>query len=74
MKNILHGIKAFELDKKPNVFGLKSAVIWGHSSKSNSMYPLLYLRKPKGISQEEYTQLLDAIQIKFIIPLEPTKL
>jgi len=63
--NILHEIESFGIDRQ-NIWG-KSATIYANSAKSNSSYPLLYLRKPKGITDEQYQDLLDAIEIKFII-------
>lgn len=66
MKSIFNKIKSFELDKNQNkIFGIKSAIIWGNSSENNSMFPLLYLRKPKNISDEEYSELINSIQINF---------
>jgi hypothetical protein len=66
--SILNKIRSFEFDKNKNkIFGIKSAIIWGHSNKTNSIFPILYIRKPKGITQEEYDELLDAIDINFII-------
>lgn len=62
--NILDTIRSFEFDRnRTRVFGIKSAIVWGHSNKSNSSFPLLYISKPKGISQEDYELLLDKIDI-----------
>jgi hypothetical protein len=62
--NILESIRSYEYDKnKTKVFGIKSAIIWGHSKKSNSSFPMLYISKPKNISQEDFELLLDSIDI-----------
>lgn len=62
--NILDSIKSFEFDKNKNkVFGIKSGIVWGHSKNSNSSFPLLYISKPKSISQEDFELLLDKISI-----------
>lgn len=65
--SIWDNVRAIEVDRNENkVFGIKSAIIWGHSANSNSVFPLLYLRKPKGITQEEYDELIDSIAIQFV--------
>ena len=65
MSNILDSIKSFGYDKNRNgIFGLKSAVVWGHSKESNSIFPLLYISKPKSVRQEDYELLLDKIDIE----------
>ena len=65
--SIFKTIRAIELDtnKKRN-FGLKSAVLWGHSNNSNSCAPLLYISKPKHISQEDFDYMVSKIDIKFV--------
>lgn len=66
--NILDTIRSFEYDKNKNkVFGIKSAIVWGHSNKTNSSFPLFYISKPKGISQEDFDAVLDAIEINLIV-------
>lgn len=62
--NILDKIKAFEYDKNRNkIFGIKSAIIWGRSKDTNGQFPLLYISKPKYISQDDFELLLDKIDI-----------
>lgn len=71
---ILNEIKSFEFDKNRNkLFGIKSGIIWGHSRTTNGMFPMLYISKPKHISQEDFELLLDSIQIEFIVPEEKRK-
>jgi len=49
--NILDTIRSFEFDKnRKRIFGIKSAIIWGHSNTINASSPLLYISKPKSIS------------------------
>ena len=68
MSNILSTIRSFEFDKNKNkVFGIKSGIVWGHSKDSNSSFPLLYISKPKSISNEDFEVLLNSINIEFII-------
>lgn len=63
-ETILDGIKSFEYDKnRKNIFGIKSAIVWGYSKHTNGIFPMLYISKPKSISQEDYELLLDKINI-----------
>jgi len=62
--NILKQIRSFHFDKnRKNIFGIKSGIVWGHSNKSNSSFPMLYISKPKSISQKDFELLLDKIEI-----------
>lgn len=64
--SIFDKIRSVEVDKNKNkIFGIKSAIIWAHSNQTNSTYPLLYLRKPKNITDEEYKELIDSINVTF---------
>jgi hypothetical protein len=57
---ILEEIRSCEFDKnEKHLFGIKSAIMWGHSKSSNGMYPLFYIRKPKCITQEDFNDILD---------------
>lgn len=65
--NILDTIRSFEFDKNRNkVFGIKSGIIWGHSNKSNGIFPMLYISKPKHVSQEDFELLLDKLDINIL--------
>jgi hypothetical protein len=64
MKTILESIKSFEFDKnRKKIFGIKSGIVWGHSNSTNGMFPMLYISKPRTISQEDFELLLDKIEI-----------
>jgi hypothetical protein len=66
--NIFNQIKSFEFDRnKSHKYGIKSGIIWAYSNQSNCCYPMLYISKPKGISQEDFELLLDSIDINFRI-------
>jgi hypothetical protein len=57
----------FEFDRNKNkIFGIKSGIIWGHSRKINSISPLVYISKPKHVSQEEFDEILEKIRISFV--------
>jgi|ADurb_H2B_03_Slu_FD_contig_41_1265980_length_846_multi_2_in_0_out_0_1 hypothetical protein len=63
--NILDSIKSIYFDKnKSKIFGIKSAIIWGNSKNDNSTFPLLYISKPKHLSEDEFEILLDKIDIR----------
>jgi len=62
--NIINTIRSFEFDKnRKSIFRIKSAIVWGHSKDSNSSFPMLYISKPKNISQEDFEVLLDRLDI-----------
>lgn len=61
---IIDKIRSIEYDKnRRKIFGIKSAILWGHSKDTNGTFPLLYISKPKHITQEEYEDLLDRLEI-----------
>ena len=61
---ILDTVKSIEFDtNKKHIFGIKSGILWGHSNKSNSISPLLYISKPKSVSQEDFEYMLDCLCI-----------
>lgn len=63
--SILEGIRAVEFDKnKRKVFGIKSGILWGHSNKSNSTVPLLYISKPRWMTQEDFDSILEKVDIR----------
>mgnify|MGYP000064607369 CR=1 FL=1 len=63
MKIILKNIKNFIFDKnKNNILGIKSAIVFGNL-KNNTLIPVLYIRKSKYISEEDYKILLNKITI-----------
>ena len=69
METILDKIKSFEFDKnRRKIFGIKSAIIWGHSKDTNGIFPMLYISKPKHVSQEDYELLLENLEIDIIDP------
>ena len=65
--SIFEKYKDFEFDKnKEKIFGIKSGIVWGHSKTKNSISPLLYISKPKHVSQEDFEELLETIRISFL--------
>jgi hypothetical protein len=62
--NILESIRSFEFDKnRKKIFGIKSGIVWGHSNKTNGSFPMLYISKPKSVSQEDFELLLEKLDI-----------
>ena len=53
--------KEFCLDRGDKSLGIKSPTLWG--IEDGKMYPIIYLRKPKGISQEDFDAFIERIQI-----------
>jgi len=65
--NILTRIKSFCFDKnRDKIFGIKSGIVWGFDKDKHSQFPMLYISKPKNISQEDFELLLDKIDIQFL--------
>lgn len=65
---ILNEIRSFEFDKnRKKIFGIKSGIVWGHSKDTNGSFPMLYISKPKGITEEQFNELLNSIDIQFLI-------
>jgi hypothetical protein len=63
---MLDNLRSFEFDRnKKRIFGIKSAIVWGHSKTSNSSSPLLYISKPKHVSQEDFDFILDHLDLTF---------
>jgi len=63
--SIFNKIKSFEFDRnRQHLFGIKSGIVWGNGEKGTS--PILYISKPKHISQEDFEELLNSIDIQFI--------
>jgi len=63
---IFDEISGIEID--PNLqhkYGLVSGIVWGNSIKVNGTYPIMYLTKPKHVSQHDYEAMLDSIKITF---------
>lgn len=65
--SILDKIRSFEFDKnRTKIFGIKSGIVWGHSKDTNGIFPLLYISKPKSISEKEFEEILNSIEINLI--------
>lgn len=52
-----------ELEKnKDKVFGARSAILWGYT-EATTAYAIVYLKKPKYMSEEEFEDILDGLEI-----------
>jgi len=64
---IFDDIKSFSVSLPANnAFNIKSGIVWGHSNKTNGVYPIIYLTRPKGIPKEDFAMLMESIKIEFI--------
>ena len=70
---IFEKIKSFSFDiNESKIFGIKSGIVWGHSNKSdNGLFPLLYISKPRHLSESDFQTLLSNINISFNIVQQP---
>ncbi len=65
--SIFNRIKSFEFDKnRTKILGIKSGIVWGTHITKNSSAPILYISKPKHVTQDEFEELLDSMQISFV--------
>ena len=65
-KSIFDNIRGFELYKNEDKnFNIKSAIIFGIDKKGDCAGSLLYLTKPKHITEEQYKELISRIKITF---------
>lgn len=62
--NILENVESIDLDYNKNkLFGIKSAIVWGHDKNANITFPLFYIKKPKNISDQDFTTILENLEI-----------
>ena len=47
-------------------FRRKSGIIFAMREGTGTFYPIMYLSKPKGVTEEEFQELLNHIDIQFI--------
>lgn len=60
---ILNDIRSYDIDmNKTKLFGIKSAIMWGCSKDGSVSFPLLYFKKPKHISNEDYEEVIKFIK------------
>ena len=66
MSSVFDNIKSIEFDKnRGKIFGIKSGIIWGHRVDKSMSFPLLYIQKPKAISEKDFENLREQT-IQFI--------
>jgi len=71
MSDIIKNLRSIEFDKnRRKIFGIKSGIVWGYSKNTNSSSPLLYISKPKHISQEDFEFMLERLEVG--LNYEPT--
>lgn len=51
----------FAFDNGDKSLGIKSPTLWG--LEDGKMYPLVYFRKPKHISQEDFEAFMSRLEI-----------
>lgn len=55
-----------DLEVVQRLFRRKSGIIYGRRKDTNSYIPIMYLSKPKWVTEEEFQELLNAIDIQFL--------
>lgn len=60
-------IKSYSIE--PPISGIcKSWCIWAHSDKTNSMFPIVYLRKPKHLSADSFEKIVSHLYFDGLHP------
>jgi hypothetical protein len=69
---LIENIKSLVLDKSKElrehnkkIFRTSNGVLWADQIGDPRYYPILYLKKPKHLSEEEFQKLLDKLEITF---------
>jgi hypothetical protein len=66
--SVFDTFNSFEFDKnKDRIFGIKSGIIWGNVKDTYLTQPILYISKLKSITEDEFQELLNSINISFKI-------
>ena len=56
-------LESYSIDKE-GVKGIcKSPAIWGNNMNTNEVYPLVYLGKPKWMTDEAFNKVLDGLRL-----------
>ena len=64
-ESILSKLCDAEFDtNRDKIFGIKSGILWGNYG-NGKVAPLLYISKPRHLSQEDYEILLESMMIVF---------
>lgn len=60
--SMLDKIESIEFnDNKNKIFNIKSGILWGING--NTCFPLVYISKPKSVSQDDFEDILSRIDI-----------
>ncbi len=69
---LIGNIKSLILEKSKEsrehnkkIFRTSNGILWADQNGRNQYYPILYLKKPKYLSEEEFQKLLDKLEITF---------
>ena len=63
MSKLINSLVSISYDKnRDGKWPLKSAILFGNH-KNNTSSPLVYISKPKHVTQEDFDEILDRLQI-----------
>lgn len=54
---------SYSISTKPISGICKQPALWGHEKNRASMVPLIYLQKPKWISEETFLRIVESIRL-----------
>jgi hypothetical protein len=56
-------LRAYSVTKRGEDDFVKSAVVYGHLLERNASFPLMYLQKPKHITDEQFDKLVEGVKL-----------
>ncbi len=65
IKRISLSISKKSREQNKKLFRTSNGILWADQNGRNQYYPILYLKKPKYLSEEEFQKLLDKLEITF---------
>ncbi len=65
IKRISLSISKKSREQNKKLFRTSNGILWADQNGDHAYYPILYLKKPKHLSDEEFQKLLDKLEITF---------
>ena len=64
IEKLVYGGTTIEIRKEnKRTMGISSLVIWGLEQDKNRHYPILYIKKPRWQTEEEFQKIIDNMTI-----------
>ncbi len=69
----LKGYSIGDFKKRANGYHVYSKAVLGHLKSGGRSIPLLYFKRPRAMSVDDYEELVNAIQVEFLVDEEVVK-